>query len=128
MPIKEARSLIPLAFYSAVTIEVGVNNEELSKTVENLAESVKSMQDQLMMLTRGATHNGTSPQYNSSLQNSSTNLDTSLIPPPNKKTRLKDEEDESDEELEEVDTQKRAHSFLFLKRLLLSWGRHLIRS
>ena len=76
------------------------NNEELSKTVENLAVSVQSIQDQLKTLSRGVTHSGTNLQSGSGLQNSSTDTDTGLNPPPTKKTRLEDEEGDSEEEVD----------------------------
>ena len=40
-------------------------NEELTKTIESLTQSVKSIQDELLTLKRGATHSGLNPQSSS---------------------------------------------------------------
>ena len=78
-------------------------SEELAKNLETLTESVKSIQDKLVTLERGATHSGTDPlQAGSGMQHSSTDL-AGLNPPPSKKTRVEEEEVISDEELEDTD-------------------------
>ena len=92
MPIKGARGLVPLAFYLAVTVVrcfAMMSDEELTKIVESLTESVKSIQDQLMTLTCGATYSGRDLQSGSGLQNSSTNLDTGLNPVPTRRRDLR---------------------------------------
>ena len=38
-----------------------MTSEELAKDLESLSESVKSIQDKLAMLERGATHSGVDP-------------------------------------------------------------------
>ena len=107
MPIKGARGPIPTAFYLAVTGVVVsydmATNEELAKNLETLTESVKSIQDKIVTLERGATHSGVDPlQSGSGTQHSSTDH-ADLNPPPSKKTRLEDDEVNSDEEAEDTD-------------------------
>ena len=77
-------------------------SEELAKSLEILSESVKSIQDKLAMLERGATHSGADLQQSgSSMQYSSSHL-AGLNPPPNKKARQEDEESNSDKEVEDT--------------------------
>ena len=78
-------------------------SEELAKNLETLSESIKSIQDKLATLERGATHSGADPQQSGSgTQYSSSDL-AGLNPPPNKKARHEDEESNSDEEAEDID-------------------------
>jgi len=107
MPIKRARSLIPLAFYLAVTVVVVwcdmATNEELAKNFKTLSECVKTIQDKMVTLERGATHSGADPlQSGPGTQHSSTDP-AGLSPPPRKKTRLEDEVVISNEETEDTD-------------------------
>jgi len=64
--IKGACSLIPLAFYLAVTavtsISIMASNEELVKALANLIKSVMPIQDNIVMLKQyGPTQIGTDP-------------------------------------------------------------------
>ena len=79
------------------------SNEELVKTIEMLAESVKSIQDELMTLKRGAIHIGVDPQSSSGTQQSSTDVSASDDPPPSKKPRMDDGESTTDEEPEDCE-------------------------
>lgn len=50
-----------------------MSNKELVKAIQTLTQSVKSIQDDLLMLKRGATHNGSDPQ-SSGTQQSNTDV------------------------------------------------------
>ena len=80
------------------------SNEELQKTLQILSTSVKSIQDELTTLKRGAIQNGADLQQSgSSKQSSSTDL-AGLTLPPQKRTRQEDDEGISDDEVEDNDT------------------------
>ena len=51
-------------------------NEELTRTIESLAESVKSIKDKLQTLKRGAIQNGSNPQSSASTQQSDASIFT----------------------------------------------------
>ena len=67
--------------------------------------SVRSIQHELVTLKRGATRSGTDPQSGSGMQYSSTDI-AGLVPPPDKKSRLEDDEANSDEEIDGINTQQ----------------------
>ena len=80
-------------------------NKELSKTLEMLTASVKSIQDELGTLKRRATYGGTDPQqsgFGIGTQQSSTDS-ADLNPPPNKKVRMEEDEATSIDETASVD-------------------------
>ena len=78
------------------------DSKDLKKTLETLSSSVKSIQDELATLKRGATHSGTDPQQSGSgMQLSSTDV-AGLNPPP-KRIKVDEEEANSDEEAEDFD-------------------------
>jgi len=77
------------------------SNEELAKTIETLTVSIKSIQDDLLMLKCGAIHSGSNPQSSSGMQQSSTDVVASNNTPHGKKSRV-DEEFATDDE-EQVD-------------------------
>ena len=111
MPIKGAHGPFPLAFYLAVTVvdmskltnneEQSTSNGELSKTISQLAESVKSIQDDLQALKRRATQSGLNPLCQSGSQGSITGNEPGQEPPPNKRTRADSEGANSEGEIEE---------------------------
>ena len=73
-------------------------NEELTKTIESLAESVKSIKDELQTLKRGAIQNGSNPQSSAGAQQSEASISTGADPPPGKKARMEEEDPVTDEE------------------------------
>ena len=81
------------------------SNKEITKTLETLLASVRSIQDELVTLKREATHSSTNPQSGSSMQYNSTDI-AGLVPPPDKKSRLEDDEANSDEKIGNIDTQQ----------------------
>ena len=62
-------------------------NEELTKTIELLAENVKSIKDELPTLKRGATQNGSNLQSSAGMQQSDASILTGDDPSPGKKAR-----------------------------------------
>ena len=82
------------------------DNEELVKSIESLTKSVKSIQDDLLMLKRGTTHSGLNPQSPSGTQQSDGNDMAGDNLPPGKKPRIEEEEEDPATESEEgEDTQ-----------------------
>ena len=66
------------------------SNKELMKTIEILAESLKSIQDKLVELKCKAMHNGVNPQSSFGTQQSGTDIVASNEPPPSKRSRIDD--------------------------------------
>ena len=79
------------------------SNEELARTIEMLADSVKSIQDELVTLKRGAIHNGVNPQSSSGTQQSTTDVVASDDPPPSKKQRVDDGDSATDDDPEDCE-------------------------
>ena len=73
-------------------------NKELTKTIESLAESVKSIKDKLQTLKSGAIQNGSNPQSSADTQQSDASISISDDPPPGKKARMEKEDPATDEE------------------------------
>jgi len=86
--------------------EIAKTLAELSKSVQNLSElpgSVKSLQDELETLKRGATHSGVNPQPTGS-QYSDVDLSAGFgVEPPPPKKRKPDDDLELDDEEEDAD-------------------------
>ena len=86
--------------------EIAKTLAELSKSVQNLSElpgSMKSLQDKLETLKRGATHSGVNPQPTGS-QYSDVDLSAGFgIEPPPPKKRKPDDDLELDDEEEDAD-------------------------
>ena len=73
-------------------------NKELTKMIESLAESVKSIKDELQTLKRVVIQNGSNPQSSASTQQSEASILTGGDPPPGKKARMEEEDPATDEE------------------------------
>ena len=73
-------------------------NEELTKTIESLMESVKSIKDELQTLKRGAIQNGSNSQSLAGMQQSDASILTGDDPPSGKKARIEEEDPATDEE------------------------------
>ena len=76
------------------------DNEELAKSIESLTKSVKSIQDDLLMLKHGTTHSGLNLQSSSGTQQSDGNDLAGDNLPPGKKPRIEEEDPATDEESE----------------------------
>jgi len=103
VPIKGASGLFPLAFYLAVTVVVCYNGGQrgISKDYKESCGKHQVHTGRNHDTKSEAIQIGTNPlSGGSSIQNSSTDMDTGPNPPPIKKTRVEDDEGNSEEEAE----------------------------
>ena len=80
------------------------DNEELKSSIDKLTKSVKSIQNELLTLKRGAIHSGSNLQLLPDTQQSSTDVVADDNSSPTKKARAGDEDPTTDdEELEDCE-------------------------